>query len=276
MKGNGMLIPAWILDIFAAIMLAVAVVSAARLITARAWRRGDPDADIDVAHLLMSIAMAGMLTASLATLPDRAWEAVFAVLTAWFVYQVGQDARVSGARAVVSGHHAPHLVHSAAMLYMFLALTPAAAGGGSGMAGMGASSGPAMRTLSLPTVALIFAFLLAGYAVRDLDRLSGPAAGGHHDLAVAGIAPAGGALAGASPRAGSPATAFTGPAGAEGGLATVAEPEPAQTRRAVSGTRGDSGSGPGAVRRLVLAPKVQTGARIAMGITMAFMLAIMI
>jgi hypothetical protein len=125
-------------------------------------------------------------------------------------------------------------------------------------------------------VALIFTFLLTGYAVRDLDRLSGPAAGGHHDLAAAGVTPAGGALAGTSARGGSPATAFAGPAGAEGGLATVAEPEPAQTRRAVSGTRSDSGSGLEAVRRLVLTPKVRTGSRIAMGITMAFMLAIMI
>ena len=46
-----------------------------------------------------------------------------------------------GLRALVSEHHAPHLVHSAAMLYMYLALrrprqvTPAA------MAGMGAAGG---------------------------------------------------------------------------------------------------------------------------------------
>ena len=32
--------PAWILDIFAAIMLVVAAVSAARLLEARPWQRG--------------------------------------------------------------------------------------------------------------------------------------------------------------------------------------------------------------------------------------------
>ena len=32
--------PAWILDIFAAIMLVVAAVSAARLVAARPWQRG--------------------------------------------------------------------------------------------------------------------------------------------------------------------------------------------------------------------------------------------
>jgi hypothetical protein len=165
------------------------------------------------------------------------------------------------------------------MLYMFFALMePAAASSGPGMTGMGGSSGSAMRTLSLPTVALIFAFLLVGYAVRDLDRISGPAAGGRYNLAGAGIAPAGGALAGASALAGagSPAAAFTGPV-AGGGLATVAQPQPAETRQAApTAAASASGSGSGAARRLVLAPGLATGCRIAMGVTMAFMLAIMI
>ena len=64
--------PSWILDIFAALMLVVAAVSAGRLVVAQPWRQGAQRtalADIDVAHLLMAIAMAGMLTASLQTLP---------------------------------------------------------------------------------------------------------------------------------------------------------------------------------------------------------------
>ncbi len=65
-----MMTPAWILDILAALMLVVAAVSAARLVTARPWASGEDTAgptclDVDVAHLLMAIAMAGMLTASL-------------------------------------------------------------------------------------------------------------------------------------------------------------------------------------------------------------------
>ena len=34
------MIPSWVLDVFAAIMLVVAAVSAARLVAARPWRRG--------------------------------------------------------------------------------------------------------------------------------------------------------------------------------------------------------------------------------------------
>jgi hypothetical protein len=164
--------PAWILDIFAAIMLVVAAVSAARLIAARPWRPrpssgGAVVTDTDISHLLMSIAMAGMLAPGLSTLPDGAWAAVFCVLALWFGYRVARDYRASGARALAVGHCAPHLAHSAAMVYMFLAITAPAAGG----AGMGGMSG--LSTLRVPTLGLVFALILAGYTIWDLDQLSG-------------------------------------------------------------------------------------------------------
>jgi hypothetical protein len=165
------MIPAWILDIFAAIMLLVAGLSAARLVVARPWQSGSAVTDTDVSHLLMGIAMAGTLAPNLATLPDGAWEVVFGMATAWFAYRVVRDARANGVRALAGAHCAPHLVHSAAMLYMFAAIAgPAGAGGGSGggMSGMG--GGPALQ---YPTLALVFALTLAGYCVWDLDQLSG-------------------------------------------------------------------------------------------------------
>src|ERR1700729_3491953 len=133
--------PAWILDIFAAVMLAVAAVNAARLVAARPWQHGSVITDTDIAHLLMAIAMAGMLVSSLTSLPARAWEVIFGLMTAWFAYQVVRDARANRVRALAGGHCGPHLVHSAAMLYMFLALAAPAASGGSGMSGMSGSSG---------------------------------------------------------------------------------------------------------------------------------------
>lgn len=192
--------PAWILDIFAAVMLTVAAVSAARLAAARPWRRGAIMTDTDIAHLLMAIAMAGTLVPSLRTLPDAAWEAVFGVLTAWFGYRLARDARASGARALAAGHCVPHLVHSAAMLYMFLAFP--------GSMGM----------LDYPALAFAFAFILAAYSVWDLDQLSSA----RYRIATAG--------AGAS------------------GTAVVSVP----------------------------AVAVTVGCRIPMGVTMAFMLLIMI
>jgi hypothetical protein len=222
--------PGWVLDAFAGLMMAVAAVSAARLASARPWQRGAVINDTDVSHVLMAIAMAGMLVTTLTTLPSRAWEGIFGVLTIWFGYRVVRDARANGARALAGGHCAPHLVHSAAMLYMFLAVGTAA---GAGMSGMGGAA--VTQTLSYPTLALVFAFVLAGYTVWDLDQLSGR----RHAFSVAGPAVAG-----------VPAMA---------GAAALAGPAPSQE-----------------LREAALSSAMTVGCRIAMGVTMAFMLLIMI
>jgi hypothetical protein len=266
-----MSVPAWLLDSFAGVMLVVAAVSAARLaITWQAGsRRPDPDADIDLSHLLMGIAMAGTLAASLSTLPSRAWEFIFAALTMWFAYRVTREYRAGrGLRALVSEHHAPHLLHSAAMLYMFLALRLASGhAGSSAMAGMTAAGGQALR---LPTLALLFAFLLCGYVVADLDRL--PAPRWLHSTTTPALAFAGPA---ALATAGAPAAA-TAPAPRAPGLpaspATSPNPEasPAPAAPAAPAAPGAPGLG------RLLSPGVARGCRIAMGVTMAFMLIIMI
>jgi Domain of unknown function (DUF5134) len=258
--------PAWILDIFAALMLVVAAVSAARLVVLRPWRLGRAAvvADIDVSHLLMAIAMAGMLAAGLSTLPNDAWEVVFGVLTAWFAYQVTRDVRREGSRALAAGHCAPHLVHAGAMLYMFLALTAPAAGGGSGMAGMGGSGG--MQTLSLPLLAFLFALALIGYSVWDLDQLSGPGAGPHYSLAVPRPVPA---LVGAAAGAGASAASAVALA-PDDGVALVAQPGLADQAASCAIPASLTGANP------VLAPWVATSCRIAMGVTMALMLVLMI
>ena len=192
------MIPSWILDIFAAIMLVVAAVSAARLVAARPRQhrtRPAALADIDVAHLLMAIAMAGTLAPGLRTLPDAAWEVIFGVMTAWFAYRVARDARVSGFRALAGGHCAPHLLHAGAMLYMFVAVSAPAAHGSGGMGAMGGGVG-GMGTLDLPFLALLFTLALIGYTIWDLDQISGPGTSGHYSLTVARVAPPGPVLAG--------------------------------------------------------------------------------
>ena len=114
--------PSWLLDLVAAFMLVVAAVSAARLAVARPWRPDSVIIDTDIAHLLMAIAMAGMLAPSLRTFPSAVWEVIFGGLIVMFGLRVVRDARVNGFRALAGGHCAPHLVHSASMLYMFLAI----------------------------------------------------------------------------------------------------------------------------------------------------------
>jgi len=262
------MIPAWILDIFAAIMLVVAAVSAARLVAARPWQRGAVVTDTDISHLLMGIAMAGMLAPGLTTLPNGAWAAVFCVLAAWFGYRVVRDYRASGARALAVGHCAPHLAHSAAMVYVFLAITAPAAGG-SGMGGMSGTGGMAgMSTLSVPTLAFVFALILVGYSIWDLDQLSSLRRG-----LVAAVAGAGSpALVGAS--AGAPGAKIGAGAVLDSGAGGLAADSP--TGSGGAGRDGASGGGRSRLLSILDSPGTVVGCRIAMGVTMALMLVLMI
>jgi uncharacterized protein DUF5134 len=227
---SGMMGPSWIPGTFAGIMLVVALLSAARLAAAVASHRWlAVDADADAAHLLMGISMAGMLASGLRALPAGVWEPVFGVLTAWFAVRVALESRGGRLRGWALNCHMPHLVHSVAMLYMFLAIRTATSGG-AGMGSMtpGVSGG---QVLALPTLGLVLALLLAGYTVRDLDRLTAPAAGW-----------------------------LAQPARAGAGAALVSGPVPVAA----------GGAGIGA------ALWVPASCRIAMGVTMAYMLIVMI
>jgi len=261
--------PAWVLDIFAALMLVVAAVSAARLVEARPWQRGSVFFDTDVAHLMMGIAMAGMLVSSLATLSNAAWVVIFAVLTAWFAFRVVVDARANGARALAAGHCAPHLVHSAAMIYMFAALAAPAASSGSGMSGMGGASG--IQSLRYPTLAFVFALILIGYSIWDLDQLSGR----RYSMAparasLARVAVAVPAMAGAEP-----ATA-TSPGPRPAGVA-MADHEPSSGPALQAAGPEDAGSrGSSNAAGILFSPAATVGSRIAMGVTMALMLLLII
>jgi Domain of unknown function (DUF5134) len=150
--------PAWLTGIFAALMLTVAVYCAGRLVAARRWRR-PTELDTDGGHVLMGVAMAGMLVARLRIMPATAWEAVFAVGAAWFAWQLLRSRRRAAASSWRCPYPAPHLVECTAMLYMFVVLPPSLAGRGAalGMAAMSAS-GPASRFSFLALLMALFMF----------------------------------------------------------------------------------------------------------------------
>ena len=244
-------------------MLVVAGVSAARLAVARPWRPDSVITDTDISHLLMGIAMAGMLASSLTTLPNDAWAVVFGVLAVWFGYRLVSDYQASGARALAVGHCAPHLVHSTAMVYMFLAVTAPAAVGGSRMSGIGDSGMSGMSTLSVPTLGFAFALILLGYTIWDLDQLSSLRRG----------------LVAVTAGAASPAlvSASAGALGTSAGVAGAAQPAEGGTAvgsRPGSGEagRGTAGGGRSGLMAVLDSPGTVVGCRIAMGVTMALML----
>lgn len=178
------MIPAWILYSAAAGVLAAAALSGARLVLASP-QRGEPvpsGADTDVAYVLTGLAMAGLLAAGLRMVPSGEWQAVFALLTAWFACRVVRDAHANGFQVLARGSCMPQLASSAAMLYVYHALAVTASGS-SEMAGMAVPSGPVMQTLKYPTLAFIFGLVLVGYSIWDLDQVSGK----HRSLSSAGL-----------------------------------------------------------------------------------------
>jgi hypothetical protein len=161
--------PVWLSAIFAAMMLTVAGYCAGRLVVARRWRRAT-ELDSDGAHVVMGVAMAGMLVAGLRTpLPAGLWEGVFGVGAVWFGAQTLRAPRGPATSPWRCLHAAPHLVECVAMVYMFLLLPAAVAIKSTGGA-MGAMAiSPAESRFSF--LALLMAVFLLGYVIWLGDRL---------------------------------------------------------------------------------------------------------
>jgi hypothetical protein len=160
---------------------------------------------------------------------------------------------------------------------MFLGMT-ASAGAMAGMAGMPGMSAGSSSTLMLsdPTLAFVFALVLIGYSVWDLDQLSGK----RYSLVSARV-PLAGVRAGVPAMAGAESagrTPFSGPNSANAitdaitGSAAV-DGQPADSGRTAVG--GGHGAG-GALGQFLLSPAVTVGCRVTMGVVMTFMLLIAI
>jgi hypothetical protein len=231
--------PAWLTGIFAAMMMTVAVYCSGRLVAAHRWRR-PTELDADAGHVLMGVAMAGMLVAHLRVLPTGLWEVVFAMGAAWFGGRVLRARRGALSSPWRCLHPAPHLVECSAMVYMFLVLPPSLAGHGAtaGMAGMSTTADESRFSF----LALVMALFMFAYVVRVADRLTTRAP----------------ALA-ARPAGQDPLAAAGSPFGSA--------PSPSPDASAPVGSR---------PARPYLAPRCAALCKIAMGITMGYMLITML
>jgi hypothetical protein len=157
--------PAWLAGSFAALMIMIAACCATRLAISRLrGRNTEPDAD--ALHVLMGLAMAGMLEPQLTPVPVTAWRAVFAAATAWFAWRAIRPGRRSrGARCT---HPAAHAAECAAMIYMLLPVGswPSSRGPGMAMPGM------SQDTTGNPALTLVLALFLLGYILWAIDRLA--------------------------------------------------------------------------------------------------------
>ncbi len=225
----------WLAYTFAGVMLATAAYCLARLVIS--WRqRRRTDRQADAVHVLMGVAMAGMLVPALRVFWAGGWEVIFAGTTAWFGWLAVREHRNRAALGRSHPHHAQHALGCAAMVYMLAAAGPAgraAAGAGTGASGMGGGGA------RFSTLALVFAVVLLGYVVVTADRLP----------ALARV----GAVAAAGPGAGGPGAA-AGPGAA--------------------GPGADVGSGAG--WGTPLSPRLAACCEIAMGVTMGYALILML
>jgi hypothetical protein len=245
--------PSWAAGAFAAVMIMIAVYCAARLVASGRWHR--PTAvDADGLHLVMGVAMAGMLVPRLSLLPASVWAGVFGLAAAWFAGQAALARRGSTVASWRCCYPVPHLVECGAMLYMLLAaLGPRPAGQRAGMAmpAMGTSHGAAA---SVPALALILALFMLGYIVWTTDRLA----------TQARLKTAAATWSTASDHARVLVTSGAPPASSQ----DVSDPP---------GTPGAAAAGPehpGTVR--MLAPGLAETYKIAMGIAMGYMLILMV
>ncbi|HEV8064228.1 MAG TPA: DUF5134 domain-containing protein [Acidimicrobiales bacterium] len=161
--------PAWIPYSFAALMVGVSLYCIGRLVLARRWRRRT-HADVNVFHVVMGAAMAGMLVPAHNPLSSAAGEAIFSLSAAWFLAEAIRFARRYGLKGSDEDlhHHISHpLIHmlmAGAMVYMYAAMAPAARGSAMSAMGTGVAQGPAALTLALILV-------LFGSAVWQLDTI---------------------------------------------------------------------------------------------------------
>jgi cytochrome b561 len=235
--------PSWLAWIFAGLMIVVAAYCLTRL--AASWRQHRPtDHRVDGIHVLMGVAMAGMLVPRLRVFWVGGWEVVFAISAAWFAWLAIREFR--GQRTVGGrpGHHLQHMLACGAMLYMFLAAATVAkaAADGSGMSGMAAGAA------HFPTLALVLALALFGYVVWNADRLS----------SLAPVA--------------APARAVPVPVLARSGAGGEASFAAADGEDAPSTPEPQAPAG----RRVPLSPRLAVCCEIAMGVTMGYMLIMML
>jgi hypothetical protein len=240
--------PSWLTGVFAAVMILAVGYSASRLVVSR--RRGlATEADADGLHTVMGAAMAGMLVPSLNLLPAMTWMVMFGTGAAWF----GACAARSRSQSRFSWqcrYPVPHLIECTAMLYMLLAVRGARQGTGMAMPGMGTSPG---TPAAFPALAVVLALFMLGYVMWTTDQLA--------SLARA-------------------RTITPGRAGAvqHRALVTVASGGRTASMASAAGTP-DSAEMPRqdpATSQALLAPRLAAFGKIAMGITMGYMLILMV
>ncbi len=151
--------PAWLYYLFAVLMLAVAAYCLTLLTLSIATRR-PAGRDVEISHLFMGIAMAGMFVGAWSFGPSGVWELIFGALLIWFVVESVQSIRRYGPHLP---HASIHAVMNFAMLLMYWFPMGSSTTGEVAMS----MSGPGGSKLD-PGLALLVAVVLFASAIFTL------------------------------------------------------------------------------------------------------------
>lgn len=172
----------WLRDSFSwlgtAAFLAVAGYCVARLVAAARTPETYPGRHraVDVAHVLMAVGMAAMLSPVGGPLPMAAWQTVFLLMTAWFAgsWWQSRGAARDGWHGGWHGNGLHHALAAAAMLYMLTAMPH---GGHTGAPWLAGGLGPGMAGMALPVVGWVLAayFLASAVVLVRWRSPAGPA-----------------------------------------------------------------------------------------------------
>ena len=236
--------PAWLGWAFAGVMIALAAYCLARLVLTWRWRR-PTDYPVDALHVLMGIAMTGMLAPSLRVFYDGGWEIVFGAGALYFGWRAAREFRGVRTPGGPPGQHLQHVVGCAAMVYMLaVAGGAASASGATGAGGAGISGMAGAGGGHVPTLALAFSLVLFGFVVWTTDRLTS-------------LAPVTALARRASP----------GPGPGDAAPGAAAGADPGESPRLPAAPPG---------RAVPLSPRLAACCEIAMGVTMGYMLIVML
>jgi len=192
--------PTWLYYLFGVLMLASAGYGFVLLLLSLASRR-TAGRDVDVSHIFMGVAMAGMFVPEWAFGAHGIWELVFGILMVWFAVESIQSVQRFGL-------HVPHaLVHagmSFAMLLMYW-FPMASSSSSVSMSMSGSSGGPHLDSGLAALLALAF-FGSAIFTLASPNK--GASHHGSHFLVYATSGPSGSDTP-VSPHGGQPGPAGT-------------------------------------------------------------------
>jgi hypothetical protein len=178
--------PSWLYYLFGGLMLAVAAYCSTLLILGAITNR-PAGRDVEISHLFMGVAMAGMFVGEWSFGRSAVWEIIFSLLMIWFLVASVQSVQRYGL-------HLPHaLIHALMNFSMLLMYWFPMGASLSGSMSMSMSVSPASTSGKLdPGLAFVLAFILCASAIFTLaSPVKGRTHFGSHAPAYAMSASAG-------------------------------------------------------------------------------------